>query len=400
MSNIFYNEKPLVVNPELACLIGLNESIILQQLHYWIKMNKETGRNFHDGHYWTYGTVQEYRDRDFKFWSFETVKRIFKTLEHRGLVITGNFNKAKMDRTKWYAINYSLIDDLTANRDATADTCVTSAVTQMAGHFPSGQYEPMHHGIDTQSNRANCPYPLGQVAPLHQSSITHSIRSDCSNPSEQVYLMQQGILPHAIPEINKEINNQRLAKETNSDAWASSSATLQPATQKAPSPVISGACINPSKSAETANNPSSTVLKCETVTDDVGEVIDASELLFDEFWKLYPRKESKQQAKKAWKKLNPGQELFTLIANALEYRSQTKEWLAEGGRYIPHPASWLNGRRWEDEINPQNICQSAILQEKYADVLIDGKPLDPVQRKQLEYIEKQMKARTNNGEIR
>jgi len=44
----------------------------------------------------------------------------------------------------------------------------------------------------------------------------------------------------------------------------------------------------------------------ETVYD--GVIIEPVELLFDEFWKLYPRKESKQQAKKAWLKLKPNQD--------------------------------------------------------------------------------------------
>ena len=372
MPNIFYNEKPLVVNPELACLIGLNESIILQQLHYWIKMNRETGRNFHDGHYWTYGTVQEYRDRDFKFWSYETVKRVFKVLEQRGLVITGNYNKARMDRTKWYAINYPLIDGLAANRYPQPVTQQTVSLTQMADDSPSGRHDPTHRGNDTLSNRTACPNPLGKVDPMQKGNITQSNGSDCPNPSGQVDPMQQGIMPHTIPEIKKEINNQKLNKETN--------------TRRAPSPPASGACVINPNAAEDA------VSECE--------VVDTAEPLFDEFWKLYPRKESKRQAKKAWLKLNPTQELFDLIANALEYRKRTKEWLAEGGRYIPHPATWLNGRRWEDEVDPQKLCQSAAIRERYGDVLIDGKPLDPVQRKQLEYIEKQMRAQTNTGEVR
>ena len=73
--------------------------------------------------------------------------------------------------------------------------------------------------------------------------------------------------------------------------------------------------------------------------------------------------------------------------------------MSEGGRYIPHPATWLNGRRWEDEINPAKIDQSAVLEQRYSDFTVDGKPLDPVQRKQLEYIEKQMQARQNTGEV-
>ena len=112
MSSIFYNIEPKVINIELACLIGLNEAIVLQQLHYWIEKNKATGTNYQDGHFWTYGTIQQYRDRDFRFWSFETVKRTLAKLISAGFVITGNYNRMKLDQTKWYAIDYFAVDEL------------------------------------------------------------------------------------------------------------------------------------------------------------------------------------------------------------------------------------------------------------------------------------------------
>jgi len=362
MSNIFYNLEPKVINTELACLIGLNEAIVLQQLHYWIEKNKATNTNFHDGRYWTYGTVQQYRDRDFRFWSFETVKRTIARLVSQGLIISGNYNKMKLDQTKWYAIDYAAVDRLIFNNPS-ADAGHDSN-TPKPGNFPLGQNDPMQQSKTTQSNKPICSNPTEHFDPLHQVTLTHSNSADCPYPSGQVDPLQQVSLPHAIPEIKKEINNKRLNNKTN--------------TQRAA----------PSAGGRVSNSN-------DTAVD--GEILDAAELLFDEFWKLYPRKESKQQAKKAWAKLNPGQELFNLIANALEYRKQTKEWIAEGGRYIPHPATWLNGRRWEDETDPQKLCASAAFQEKYGDVMIDGKPLDPVQRKQLEYIEKQMREQANAG---
>ena len=91
-----------------------------------------------------------------------------------------------------------------------------------------------------------------------------------------------------------------------------------------------------------------TVLPKAMSIDFDSVIIDDTELFFNEFWKAYPRKESKQQAKKVWMKLKPNQEFFRLITNALEYCKQTEEWLAEGGHYIPNPVTWLNGKQWED----------------------------------------------------
>lgn len=71
---------------------------------------------------------------------------------------------------------------------------------------------------------------------------------------------------------------------------------------------------------------------------------------FDEFWKSYPRKEAKAQAKKAWLKIKPEPGLSEQIEKVLEYRKGTHDWTKEGGKFVPLPASWLNARRWEDEI--------------------------------------------------
>lgn len=74
---------------------------------------------------------------------------------------------------------------------------------------------------------------------------------------------------------------------------------------------------------------------------------------FDLFWEAYPNKKAKGTAEKAWLKLKVDQTLLDIILTAIEQHKQSKEWTADGGRYIPHPASWLNARRWEDEIGKQ-----------------------------------------------
>ncbi|MGY2183306.1 hypothetical protein [Pseudomonas agarici] len=72
--------------------------------------------------------------------------------------------------------------------------------------------------------------------------------------------------------------------------------------------------------------------------------------LFPKFWKLYPRKVGKDKAEKAWAKLKVTRELFDLMATALAKQVLTPDWIKEKGQYIPHPSTWLNGKRWEDEI--------------------------------------------------
>ncbi len=74
---------------------------------------------------------------------------------------------------------------------------------------------------------------------------------------------------------------------------------------------------------------------------------------FLEFWKLYPKKLNKDYAFKVWKKLKPDLELFKKILISLEKFKKTEDWIKENGKYIPYASSWLNGKRWEDEIKEE-----------------------------------------------
>jgi len=81
----------------------------------------------------------------------------------------------------------------------------------------------------------------------------------------------------------------------------------------------------------------------KTKTTREASVCDAR---FDEFWIQYPRKENKQGAIKAFKKLKPSEKLFEEILLAL---SKQKTWPAFQNGYAPHAATWLNAKRWEDQ---------------------------------------------------
>lgn len=75
----------------------------------------------------------------------------------------------------------------------------------------------------------------------------------------------------------------------------------------------------------------------------------ADDGLFDSFWRAYPRKVAKQDAAKAFAKLAPNAELMKLILAAIAVQSASEAWTKDGGKFVPHPATWLNGKRWADE---------------------------------------------------
>ena len=80
---------------------------------------------------------------------------------------------------------------------------------------------------------------------------------------------------------------------------------------------------------------------------------------FTAFWSVYPAKKAKAVAAKAWAKLKPDQQMQAAIMAGIERDKASEQWTRDGGRFIPHPATWLNGRRWEDEAPTQGASASS-----------------------------------------
>lgn len=99
--NLLISEPPLLFLPSLAKRIGLNKSIVIQQMHYWLIRSDHV----FEGKRWIYNSVTDWLEQ-FPFWSRSTLTRIIDDLEADNLLFVGNFNKIAMDRTKWYSINY------------------------------------------------------------------------------------------------------------------------------------------------------------------------------------------------------------------------------------------------------------------------------------------------------
>ena len=71
---------------------------------------------------------------------------------------------------------------------------------------------------------------------------------------------------------------------------------------------------------------------------------------FEEFWKVYPKKRSKDAAYRRFCKINPSEELLQTMIRAVEKQAKTDQWRKSNGDYIPYPATWLNSGGWKDEI--------------------------------------------------
>ena len=80
---------------------------------------------------------------------------------------------------------------------------------------------------------------------------------------------------------------------------------------------------------------------------------------FDEFWDEYPRKVGKGAAERAWGKIRPTAELHGKIMAALEKAKGCRDWVKDNGEFIPHPTTWLNQKRWEDDYGQSNSNTSS-----------------------------------------
>jgi hypothetical protein len=89
----------------------------------------------------------------------------------------------------------------------------------------------------------------------------------------------------------------------------------------------------------------------ENENESINEIENINNKLnaFDQFWKVYPKRKSKGQAEKAFLKINPDEQLLTKILESVEQAKKSAEWVKEKGKYIPHPATWLNAKGWLDE---------------------------------------------------
>ena len=91
---------------------------------------------------------------------------------------------------------------------------------------------------------------------------------------------------------------------------------------------------------------------------------------FDSFWTFYPRKAGKEAARKAWAKLRPDEHIMQMIADNVRERVEKGEWRKDNQSYILHASTYLNQKRWEDEVldqqtqtrtNPESIKSVSVM---------------------------------------
>ena len=88
---------------EAAKVHGVEGAVLLSHIVYWVYRNQLNKQNEIDGMYWTYNTAESFAQL-FPFWKPTKIRRLLNKLENENAILIGCYNKAKYDRTKWYAI--------------------------------------------------------------------------------------------------------------------------------------------------------------------------------------------------------------------------------------------------------------------------------------------------------
>jgi hypothetical protein len=157
-SKLLTGASPLQVLPDLALALGLNEAIALQQVHYWTQDREPDA----EGLRWTHNSYSEWQEQ-FPWWSLDTIKRTFHSLEQKGVLHSRRAGLSNLDRTKAYAVNHE-------------------AVRQALGALPK---------------RADCPTRRGQDAPTEEGKMPHSNGADCTHRTVQNAPTEEGKMPHS-----------------------------------------------------------------------------------------------------------------------------------------------------------------------------------------------------------
>lgn len=173
--SLLFTTRPLIVNPDLAELIGLNEAIVLQQVHYWLN-DTSSGVDF-DGKHWVYNSAEEWLEQ-FPFWSESTLKRAIAGLKKKGLMNVEQLEKKSRDMTNYYSINY----DCPLLAETPARAAKKAKAKRKSPSSQNDQMDKVKLNRCIKSKRTDAPV---QNEEMEQVKMASSIRSKClDDPTE------------------------------------------------------------------------------------------------------------------------------------------------------------------------------------------------------------------------
>lgn len=141
---------------EVAEQTSIEFAIILNNLIFWIDVNRLNNRNYYDGRHWMYNSISSFQ-KQFPYMTPYTIKKVLGQMEEMGCIYTGNYNEDKRDRTKWYAINYDhpLLQNLTSSSTTNQKNPVGKKGQMQKSKTTNGEIEndsPLPDTLHTDTN--------------------------------------------------------------------------------------------------------------------------------------------------------------------------------------------------------------------------------------------------------
>ncbi len=255
-----------------------------------------------------------------------TVTRIMRSLEQKGLVTKGKgILTGLYARCNSYSVNNDIISQYLCQNGLTYEpNCPNTSGQNDLTCEPNC---PNTSGQNVLTYEPNCPNTLGQNV---QSIYNKEYNKDYSKEYNKLYntLSPNGDSKSDIDESELSIN------DVNSDSDVNNAEKAEDE---------KGTGTGNADKADKAKKPKAKSKKEETAQ------INAR---FEKFWAAYPRHIDKAKALKAFTKINPSDELLEQMLKSINEAKKTRQWQTQ--QYIPYPTTWLNGSRWEDEIDSDN----------------------------------------------
>lgn len=320
-------------NLEAARRFGVDGAVLLQGMAVWISKNRANERHYHDGRWWTYNS-QAALARLFPFWTRRQIQRIVKSLNEEGALLLGQYSEGSQHNITWFALADDVLQLLGAGECAREEAGDAPHQSASLPASPGGSQGPetgegttAPNGAVPESTAPNgaeyrtkrCSHNRNQidttVTPSKPPTGGESMLSEFSEVCETWYHHD-----NALPVIDRAATFAEFLK-------ARQTASLEQLREGLETWVDA---LGP------ARLPLRKVLAAETWREDP---------YFWLFWQAYPRKIDKDRARRAWKKLSPARAMANAILEGLRSWKKCDQWQEE--RFIPHPTTWLNGRRWE-----------------------------------------------------
>ena len=166
-------------NTKIAKQYGLEESILLENIYFWVKKNKCNNQNYHNGKYWTYNSIKAFSAL-FPYMSESKIYRTLKNLEENGLIEISDFNENRYKRPSWYTLTEKAlklyndkdlfqnetstfqneISSITDNKQQIENTDNKQQIKETAKRFTIPTLEEIQNYCNERQNKINPEYFL------------------------------------------------------------------------------------------------------------------------------------------------------------------------------------------------------------------------------------------------